>query len=155
MENMKYELFTDSVIYQMQQTTAYCIEKGEQFLKAINAGLTIDQFTTIDVLSINDGICQMDLAKIILKDRVYTSRILNTLEEKDLVERRVETKGKRMVKKLYLTDEGKRVHSELKQDLEETFNTVFAEITDEEIGTIRKGIMKLKDCISKFTIMPL
>lgn len=152
---MKFEHYTDNWLYQMQQTTAYCMEKGEQFLKDINAGLTLDQFITLDILSINSGFCQMDLAKAILKDRVYTSRMLNTLEDKDLVERKVETKGKRLVKKVYLTKEGKRIHSELLQELEEAYTDVFKSITDEEEKTIKKGIMKIKDCVSKFTVMPL
>ncbi len=152
---MKYEFFTDSIIYQMQQATAYCLEKGDQYLKAVNSGLTLDQFITLDVLANQEGICQMDLAKIILKDRVYTSRLVNVLEEKELIDRKLETKGKRLVKKLYLTDEGKNLHLEIKNDLEVSFNEVFSEVTDEELRSISQGIMKLKNCISKFTIMPL
>jgi len=153
--SMKCENYTDSVIYQMQQTTLYCQEKGEQYFKAINAGVTLDQFSALDVLSHNSGICQMDLAKIILKDRVYASRIVGVLEEKRLIERRIETKGKRLIKGLYLTSEGEQIHSELKQELEEKFNSVFKEISDEEMEIITKGVLKLKQCLSKFTIMPL
>lgn len=152
---MKCENFTDCWIYQMKQTIAYCQEKGEQYFKAINVGLTLEQFSALDILSYNNGICQMDLAKMILKDRVCTSRIVGALEEKGLIERRVETKGKRPVKKIYVTEEGEKIHSELKQELEEKFGDVFAEISDEEIEMISNGIQKLKNCISKFTIMPL
>jgi DNA-binding MarR family transcriptional regulator len=152
---MKFEHYTNNWLYQMQQTTAYCMEKGEQFLNSINAGLTLDQFITLDILSLNSGFCQMDLAKAILKDRVYTSRMLNTLEEKDLVERKIETKGKRLVKKVYLTREGERIHSELVQELEEVYIAVFKDIPDDEEEIIKNGIMKIKDCVSKYTVMPL
>lgn len=152
---MRYESYTDHLLYHMEQTTAYCKEKGEQYLKAINAGLTLDQFVAVDTIVNNAGICQMDLAKLMLKDRVYTSRLLSTLEESGLIERKNETKGKRLVKKLYITPEGEKIHDELEQELKETYSEVFEEITDEELETIKKGIIKLKNCISKFTIMPL
>lgn len=152
---MKFEHYTNNWLYQMQQTTAYCFEKGEQFLKNINSGLTLDQFITLDILSIQPGLCQMDLAKAILKDRVYTSRMINGLEDKDLVERKIETKGKRLVKKIYLTRVGKKFHSELSQELEEAYTKIFEEITDGEEEIIKNGIMKIKDCVSKYTVMPL
>ena len=152
---MKYNSLTESFIYQMEQTTAYCREKGEQYLKAINAGLTIDQFVAIDILSNNSGICQMDLAKMLLRDRVYTSRILSTLEEKGLVERKIRAKGKVMIKEITLTKDGLNLHSEIKGELKAIYDKVFEEITDAEMEVISNGIMKLKDCISKFTIMPL
>lgn len=152
---MEYEHYTENLLYHMEQTIVYCKEKGEQYLKSINSGLTLDQFITLDRLAINPGLCQMDLAKIILKDRVYTSRMLNILEEKGLVARRIETKGKRLVKKIYLTAEGEKIHSELQLKLRETYYEVFQDITDEEIEVIKQGVMKLKNCVSKFTIMPL
>lgn len=152
---MKFKHYTDNWLYQMQQTTSYCFEKGEQFLKSINAGVTFDQFITLDIISISPGMCQMDLAKAILKDRVYASRMINGLEEKYLVERRNETKGKRLVKKIYLTKEGEKIHSELLRELEEIYTQVFAEITDEQQDILDEGIMRIKDCVSKYTIMPL
>lgn len=152
---MKPDHYTECLMYQMEQLTAYCHEKGEQYFKAINAGLNLDQFVVLDVLSYNNGICQMDLAKIILKDRVYTSRIVNILEEKGLIERKLETKGKRLIKGLYLTNEGKKNYNELKEELHDTYGDVFNEISDEEINTIRNGIQKLKDCIAKYIVMPL
>lgn len=149
------EHYTDCWLYQMEQTTLYCKEKGEQFLRDVNSGLTLDQFISLDILSVQPDICQMELAKAILKDRVYTSRMLNTLEEKGLVERTVETKGKSLVKRLNLTAEGKKLHLELQQELEEAYDAVFNQFTEEEIELITKGIMKLKDAVSKITIMPL
>lgn len=152
---MKYEHYTDSFVYHMEQTTAYCKEKGEQYLKSISSGLTLDQFIAVDILSINPGICQMDLAKVILKDRVYTSRLINALEEKGLAERRLETKGKRPVNKLYLTKEGEKLLSELQEELQEVYEEAFKDFDKKELEATINGILKLKECISKFTVMPL
>lgn len=152
---IKYEHYTDNFIYHMEQTTAYFKEKGEQCLKNMNAGLTLDQFIAVDILSINPGICQMDLAKVILKDRVYTSRLINALEEKGLAERRLETKGKRPVNKLYLTKEGEKLLSELQEELQEVCEEVFKDFDSKELEATINGILKLKECISKYTVMPL
>ena len=72
----------------------------------LNIPLTMDEFVALDVIQANDGICQRELAKLILKDRPNTGRILNSLEEKGYVERFVDTKNNRLVRKMILTEEG-------------------------------------------------
>ncbi len=152
---MECEHFTDGLIYQMNQLIAYCHEQGEQYFKSINLGLTLDQFAVLDVLTQHSGICQMDLARIILKDRVYTSRLVISLEEKGLIERKTETKGNRLIKGLYVTDEGFEIYNEAKSDIDDKFKKVFDEISDEEYNIISQGIQKMRNCIEKYIVMPL
>lgn len=155
MKEQECEHFVDSIVYLMEQTALYCKTKGSQFFEGQNIGVSLDQYTAIDTISFNSGICQRDLSKLILKDRSYTSRILNTLEEGNFIERKIETKGKRLVKKLYITDKGKQLLSEYQGKLKNVFHEAFKDITDEEFAALRNGLEKMKDCMSKYTIMPL
>lgn len=50
-------------------------------------GISGECFAALDTISCNKGICQRDLAKLILKDRANTGRILNSLEEKGFIKR--------------------------------------------------------------------
>lgn len=155
MKEFECEHYVDSIVYLIEQTSVYFNTKGAQFFEQLNIGITLDQFTAIDTISFNQGICQRDLSKLILKDRSYTSRILNTLEEKGFIERRVETKGKRLVKTLYLTQEGENIILNNQERLKNSFSNVFGDISEEEFISMRATLEKMKDSVSKFTIIPL
>lgn len=147
--------FVDSLVYLMEQTSQYCKVKGSQFLEDLNIGLTLDQYSALDTISFNQGICQRDLSKLILRDRSCTSRILNFLEQGDFIERRIETKGKRLVKKLYIASKGENILAKYQEKLKNLFAKVFEEISDEEFAVIRRGIEKMKNCISRYTEISL
>ena len=71
----KCEHYTDSIYYQLEQTAKYCRALGIQMFQNLNIPLTMDEFVALDVIQANDGICQRELAKLILKDRPNTGRI--------------------------------------------------------------------------------
>lgn len=105
----KCEHFTDSIFYKLEQTAKYCRYLGVQVFQKLNFEITMDEFCTMEAIMLHNGICQRDLAKLILKDRPNTGRILNSLEEKGYIKRFADTKNNRLVRKMYLTDEGKKL----------------------------------------------
>ncbi len=142
---------TDSVLYAMEQTVVYFRLKGAQVFNELDLGITCDQFFTLETLSYNEGICQRDLSKLILKDRSNTGRILNILEEKELIRRNVEMKGKRIVKMIYITDAGKKIVSDCFPKLKEAFHTVTEGISEDDLKHLRQTLSKLRDGLSKIT----
>lgn len=155
MKELECEHFVDSIVYLLEQTAVYFNTKGAQFFDQLNIGVTLDQFIAIDTLSFNQGICQQDLAKLILKDRSYTSRIVNTLEKADYIERKIEMKGKRLVKTLYLTKKGEDIIKNNQERLKNSFAKVFEDISEDEFATLRCLLEKMKDNVSKFTVIHL
>jgi DNA-binding MarR family transcriptional regulator len=143
--------YTESLIYSMEQTVIYFKIKGAQFFNELNLGITIDQFVTLDAIYCNNDICQRDLSKLILKDRSNTGRILTILEENSMIKRKIETKGKRLVKKIYITDKGKQIIEENHPRLRDAFLKVFEDVSEEEFATLRQTLNKLKDNLSKTT----
>lgn len=143
--------YTESVIYAMEQAVIYFKLKGSQFFNQMNIGVTIDQYAALDAIYANQDICQRDLSKLILKDRSNTGRILNILEEKGFVTREIETKGKRLVKKIYITEKGKNIIEANYEKLRKAFSQVFDDVSEEEFSTLRGIINKLKDSLSKTT----
>lgn len=143
--------YTESLIYLMEQTVTYFRIKGAQFFNELKIGITIDQFVALDAIYCSEDICQRDLAKIVLKDRSNTSRILNILEENGFVTRELETKGKRLVKKIYITQKGKNIIEENHPKLKERFMQVFEDISEEEFLALRKTLEKMKESLSKTT----
>jgi DNA-binding MarR family transcriptional regulator len=155
MKELEGEHFTNSIIYLIEQISIYCKTKGSQLFESSDNGLTMDQYTILDTIDGSPEICQMDLAKLILKGRSYTSRLLISLEENGFLERKVETKGKRLIRKLYLTQKGKQTVSENQIKLKKVFTEVLKDFSDEDYKQTRKGLEKMKECISKYTIIPL
>lgn len=143
--------YTESLIYLMEQTVTYFRIKGAQFFNELKIGITIDQFVALDAIYYSKDICQRDLSKIILKDRSNTSRILNILEENGFITREVETKGKRLVKKIYITQKGENIIEENHPKLRERFMQVFEDISEEEFLALRKTLEKMKESLSKTT----
>lgn len=143
--------YTESIVYLMEQVVVYFKIKGAQFCTQMNMGVTIDQFAILDALYTNGDVCQRDLSKIVLKDRSNTGRILNILEELGLTKRIAETKGKRLVKKVYLTDEGRKIVEDSHVKLKAGFHQIFDNVSSEEFKALRQTLDKLKSNLSETT----
>lgn len=143
--------YIDSIVYSLEQTVIYFRIKGAQFFNQLDLGITIDQFTALDAIYTSNDICQRDLSKIILKDRSNTGRILNILEENGFIKRTAETKSNRLVKKIHITEKGKKTVEESIPKLSKAFFQVFEDVSEEEFETLRKTLDKLKTSLSKTT----
>ena len=106
---MTFEHYTESLPYELELTSRVLHETIVRFFNENNFGITHDEFVVLDTLSINDGISQIDLAKLILKGRAHTGRFLMSLEEKGLVVRSPSKKGKRLIMQNSLTAKGRLV----------------------------------------------
>lgn len=113
------EHYIESIYYQLEQTARYCRYLGSQIFQKLDMPVSMDEFVTMDTISLNDGMCQRELAKLILKDRANTGRILNSLEEKGYIERFVDTKNNRLVRKMRLTPEGREITTKVSKVLHE------------------------------------
>lgn len=147
--------YTESFLYELEQTVVYTRIKGAQIFNDLNVGVTVDQFITLDAIYCNKDICQRDLSKLILKDRSNTGRILNILEERGFIDRLVETKNKRLVKKIYITEKGKKIIEENQEKLRMAFMQVFNDITDEELDSLHETLSKIKSNLSKITTIQI
>ena len=148
----KAERFTDTFYYDLELTTKFLRLFSVEFLKKLNTKLSQDEFITIETILCNSGICQRDLAKIILKDRANTGKILNTLEEKGYITRFVDLKNNRLVRKMGVTEKGKEVYDEVTEKLKSAVNKIMQDekhkkhiISDEEIEYVREILKKFRE----------
>ena len=100
------EHYTDTIFYQIELTAKYCKMLGQQVFEKYNTGITLDEYTVLDTLMINSDFCQRDLAKLMLKDRANTGKLLDTLEKKGLISRKLAIKNNRPVKIIEITQAG-------------------------------------------------
>ncbi len=147
--------YTETVKYEIDKTSVYLGAKSSQIFDSFNFGLTVEQYHILDTVYHHKDICQRDIAKLMLKDRSNTGRILNILEEKGLIERRLDTKGKKMVKKVTITDKGIETVDKIFPVLRKYYLAALTEVTEEELATLRRILRKLCDSLSKNTQMQI
>ena len=138
----KCEHYTDSIFYQFEQTAKYCRFLGVQVFQKLNMSISPDEFYALDVIMMHDNICQRELAKLILKDRPNTGRILDSLEGKGYIERFADTKNNRLVRRMRITDTGRKVTEETSERLREYISNLPKIFSDEDKNRFRESLEK-------------
>ena len=143
------EHYTDSIYYQLEQTAKYCKYLGMQIFQKLDLPINLDEFVILDILIDNEEICQRDLAKLILKDRPSTGRLLNSLEEKGYLERFVDTKNNRLVRKMKLTPLGLETTKEVTTIIRNYIEKLPKVLPDEDKAELINSIKKFREGLEK------
>jgi len=145
----KCEHYTDSIFYQFEQTAKFCRYLGMQTFQKLNLPISLDEFAALDVIMVHGEICQRELAKLILKDRPNTGRILNSLEEKGYIKRFADTKNNRLVRKMSLTQEGKNITTEVSEKLRDYISTIPKIFSEDDKIQLRNLMKKFREKLEK------
>lgn len=96
-------------------------------LEAAGHAITVETWTVLAALGEADGLTQIELGDRVDKNRHHMSRLLGELEAQKLVARVAGVVDKRL-KRVLLTDEGRRVHRRLVPVVEGYLEATFAGI---------------------------
>jgi DNA-binding MarR family transcriptional regulator len=138
--------FTDTIFYQIELTARYTKMLGMQLFGKLGVGLTIEEFAALDTISANEELCQRDLAKLILKDRANTGKLLDSLEAKELIKRELTIKNNRPVKIVSVTQKGKDTYNEIYSRLEPHHKIIKEKIANtdlERVGELLKDLREI------------
>ena len=94
--------------------------------------LTKAQMITLRVLSHQDGIVQNNLAFITNRDKTSLTRLIDTMEKKELVSR-CHSSDDRRVKQVFITEKGKSVIESAVPVLEEIMKDIQVGLSQQEI----------------------
>lgn len=141
--------YINTVYYKIEQTAKYCRHLGTQIFEKLRLPLTLDEFATLDTISLYGEICQRDLAKLILKDRPSTGRILNSLDERGFITRFADTKNNRLVRKMKLTKEGNEILEKALKVLREYLANLPQVLSDVERDNLENSIQMFKQGLEK------
>ncbi len=147
MPDIEIKHYIDSLHYDLELTAKYTKTLGIQILEKFNPDIPIDCFVALDTIFCNPGICQRDLAKLILKDRANTGRALEILEKAGYIERYNDTKNNRLVRKMEITEDGKQFlqkSTEYFRPIKDQIDTI---ISAEEEKLVRDILKKLREGI--------
>lgn len=141
--------YIDSIFYQIEQTAKYCRCLSVQLFQKLELDVTFDEFIVLDTIDANECICQRELAKLILKDRASTGRLLNSLEEKDCVERFVDTKNNRLVRKMKLSEKGRKTLNDTTDKIRSYVGTLPQVFNEKDKQALIKAIIDFRQNIEK------
>lgn len=141
--------YTESILYDIELTARNMKLLASQFFSKLKFDIASDEYCVLDVISCHSGICQRDLAKLIFKDRANTGRILNSLEEKGLITRFVDTKNNRLVRKMAITEEGYKKLKRVNDKFENYLLTIKGNIPEEEVDNLQTSLRKFRLSMEK------
>lgn len=150
--NMQEELknhFTDSIFYEIELTAKYCKMMGMQLFEDIDAEISVEEFSTLDTILCNPEICQRDLAKLILKDRANTGKILDNLENMGYIERQLSVKNNRPVKISRLTPKGHHKIVEISEVLKPHTEMIKSKILNSDLKQLKTMLQEFRDVMNE------
>ncbi len=141
--------YTESVFYELKQMARLMKFHATQQFAILGIDLAPEEYTTLDTIMCNPSLCQRDLAKLLLLDRANTGRILNKLETKKLINRSVDTKNNRLIKKVDITSVGVKKLHEINNKIYDIYVEIAKKIPPEEFESVKLSIKKLRQNIEK------
>ncbi len=141
--------FTNTIFYQIELTAKYCKLLGTQVFEQYSAGITCEEYSVLDVLANSPKMCQRDLAKIILKDRANTGKLLDGLEKRGYVTRTLSIKNNRPVKIVEITDEGAKKAEEVLEKIRPHFQRVMEKINNSDVARVSDLLKELREILDE------
>ena len=141
--------FSKTVFYKIDQLSIYIQTLGKNFFEIRDVDLTSDEFAAMNFIINNPELCQGDLAKLMLRDRVRTGRILSSLEEKGYIERNNATKNNRLVRTLKITKSGKKLYDEQFNIMSQVFDKILDKFSEEKMENLQNTLEELKNVLSE------
>lgn len=109
--------------------------------------LTKVQLILLRVLEKNDGQPQQNLAFITNRDKASLTRLVNTMENKNLVTR-VQSKEDKRINRIYITDLGRESLKNALPIIGEAIKTIQHDISVEEIEQTKRVLRKISNNIN-------
>lgn len=147
--------YTDSIHYELEQTAKLMKMLTVQLFEKLDIKLSLDECVALDLISVKKEICQRDLAKLILKDRANTGRILSSLEEKGLIKRFIDTKNNRLVKKMTITKCGAQTLNQVTEKIKTHLETATSAVSHDEIKKVQEVLKNFRIDLEKIVQMKI
>ena len=143
-----HEHFTDTIFYQIELTARYCKLLGSQVFEQFKIPFSVEEYSILDTLLVHKELCQRDLAKLILKDRANTGKLLDGLEKKGLITRKLTMKNNRPVKIIEISPEGEVQIELASQKISPHYYAIKEQIAKSDIARIGDLLKDLRNVLN-------
>jgi DNA-binding MarR family transcriptional regulator len=143
------EHFRNTIFYQIELTAKYCKLLGAQVFEQFNIGLSVEEYTILDTLLTEQELCQRDLAKLILKDRANTGKLLDGLEKRGLITRKLSVKNNRPVKLIEITELGVKQAEDAASKIRPHYLAIKKQIDNSDIAKVGELLTELRQTLNE------
>ena len=147
-ETKLVEHYTDSIYYELEKTARYGRFLGVQVFDKLGVDINPSEYATLDTISCNPGLCQRDLAKLILKDRANTGRILDSLEKRGYINRFSDEKNNRLIRRIEITESGLDKLKSITDKIRPMLVNAIEVLPRSESEALRASIRKFRETLS-------
>ncbi len=105
-------------------------------------GITPEQWVLFATLSEEEGISVTDLSSVSFKDKPYTTRLIDNLEEQDLI-RREENQNDKRSSLIFLTEKGKKLREEVVTMVQEFHHWMIEPLSEKEVQELKHLLNKV------------
>ena len=138
-QNLKSEIDVGML---MSQVDRLCTKKFSQNAHKLGMDITQDQWIVLGPIWKQKGISQKEIAEYCGKDKTSVTKIIDTLEKKSYVVRFPDQIDQR-VKRVVLSNKGKKLMNDVMPVIEQTHNDVRIGISDREIEALKTILNKI------------
>ncbi len=145
----KEKLYTDGMFFQIRLTSRYLTLMGNQAFEKLNFPISFEEYVILDTIAYNAGICNRDLARMLLRDRSNIGKITSVLEAKKLIKIKPDIRNNRTIKKLSITKSGITLCNDIYVKIEPYLNIMNNVIKKEEQKAISSALQKCRKVIDE------
>lgn len=156
LKNRMVKDFTDSLFYHIKMTEKCFKMFGKHIEMKLDLPVSLDELAALTVIQASEGrIHQRDLAKLLLKDRANTGRLLDNLENDGYISRTVITKNGRPAKGITITEIGFDVINKSNDEIIPIFQKILDKVSIEEIECVKGILSKLRKIIEETIVIEI
>ncbi|MCG8564935.1 MAG: MarR family transcriptional regulator [Desulfobacterales bacterium] len=138
MENY-HRLIDASIGYLVGRTSRAIVKRLSKKFADAGFDISYEQWSILIHLYRQDGLTQQELSRLAVKDKAAITRLLNSLEKKNVV-LRVPDRADKRSNLVYLTHKAKELRSDLSGLVEEMLTEAEAGISPEEMEQCRRTL---------------
>lgn len=139
---MKKHSRSNSMLYMLERTVRQFRLDLQQFLNAVGADITVEQWMLLSEISLHSGIGNLDLAKRLAKDPAAVSRSCELLVEKKLIKTQDHKTDSRK-KMILITPKGQQLLNKCEKEVESFRKNVTKGISQDELNQVASTLDKL------------
>ena len=136
----KQATYNEGMFFQIRLTSRYLTLMGNQAFEKLNFPISFEEYIMLDTIAYNEGICNRDLAKKLLRDRSNVGKTVSNLEEKKLIKIIPDIRNNRTIKKLKVTESGIKLCNQMYTRLEPYIKILNDSISKEEQDFLCKSL---------------
>lgn len=126
----EYVPYTDSLMFAAENLVRACKAATKEAHKLMGSGFSHEEYIIVEMIFLNPGIIQLDIAKKLFMQRSYVCKVLIKLEEAGYIKKETAIKGKRKtIMKLYLTEKGRVEYNKVRNFI----NILMKKLTEERL----------------------